>query len=157
MAATKSKHSVELPKDSLYDELINKTRKMPLDVKEMLGHVQSSQDLASSRKVSRSRSRNKSLEEPRPSARKPSEKRGASEPAPTLKKKFEEHEKRKTIDEYLKTSNKTSVSKTTDDIPLKLQTSRERKLTVLNSMRETPLNIRYLEYFTLILELSYES
>ena len=37
MAAAKSKHSLELPKDSLYDELISKKRSMPDDVKEMLG------------------------------------------------------------------------------------------------------------------------
>ena len=33
MAAAKTKHSIELPKDSLYDELKTKTRQMPDDVK----------------------------------------------------------------------------------------------------------------------------
>ena len=85
MATAKTKHSLDLPKDSLYDELITKTRQMPDDVKEMLGHA----TLADTniKKVSRSRSRNKSLEEPR--AQRPSHKRVTSEPAPSLKKKFD--------------------------------------------------------------------
>ena len=33
MASAKTKHSIELPKDSLYDELKTKTRQMPDDVK----------------------------------------------------------------------------------------------------------------------------
>ena len=55
--------------------------------------------------------------------------------APSLKKKFEEHGKRRVIDEFLKTAKKPSVA---PDLPLKFQTVRERKLTVVNTMRDKP-------------------
>ena len=139
MAAAKTKHSLELPKDSLYDELISKTRAMPDDVKEMLGQAPSS--LTPMKKVSRSRSRNLSMENPSP--RKAS-RRDTSDP-PSTKKKFEEHEKRKVIDGYLKSPKKSAVT-FSDDIPLKLQTTRERKLTVVNTMKDTPIKLRYLTF-----------
>ena len=132
MAAAKTKHSLELPKDSLYDELISKTRAMPDDVKEMLG-----QTLTPAKKVSRSRSRNLSMENPSP---RKSSKRETSDP-PSTKKKFEEHEKRKVIDDYLKSPKKSTVT-VSENVPLKLQTTRERKLTVVNTMKETPIKLR---------------
>ena len=115
MATAKTKHSLDLPKDSLYDELISKTRAMPEDVKDMLGKSQDSSK-TSPRKVSRSRSRHKSVEVPTPQ-RKPS-KRETSDPNPSVKKKFEEHNKRTTIDTYLKSPKKLSVS-FNEDRPLR--------------------------------------
>ena len=44
-----------------------------------------------------------------------------------------EHDKRKVIDDYLKSPKKSSVN--LDNVPLRLQTKRERKLTVVNVMR----------------------
>ena len=132
MAQAKTQHSLSLPKDSLYDELISKTRAMPDDVKEMLGQLPPS-STTTTKKLSRSRSRNKSAE---PTSQRKSSRREQSDPAPpSTKKKFEEYEKRKTIDDYLKSPKKSSVS-FSDDLPLKLQTARERKLTVVNTMRK---------------------
>lgn len=65
----------------------------------------------------------------------PSKKKEGPSSAPSLKKKFEEHGKRRVIDEFLKTSKKSSVA--APDLPLSLQTVRERKLTVVNTMRDT--------------------
>ena len=59
--------------------------------------------------------------------------RDSSAPPPSVKKKFEEHGKRQVITEFLKTPKKSSVN--LDNVPLRLQTTRERKLTVVNAMR----------------------
>ena len=64
-----------------------------------------------------------------------SKKKEGPSSAPSVKKKFEEHGKRRVIDEFLKTPKKLSVA---PDLPLKFQTVRERKLTVVNTMREKP-------------------
>ena len=68
-----------------------------------------------------------------------SKKKEGPSSAPSLKKKFEEHGKRRVIDEFLKTAKKPSV---VADVPLKLQTARERKLTVVNTMRDAPQKLR---------------
>ena len=134
MAAAKSKHSLELPKDSLYDELISKKRSMPDDVKEMLGQ---SPVKTPTKKISRKKSKQSSLEMQNTPRR--IKKKEVSDPAPSVKKKFEEHGKRRVIDDYLKSPKKSSVM-FAEDTPLKLQTARERKLTVVNTMRDSHLD-----------------
>ena len=130
MAAAKSKHSLELPKDSLYDELISKKRAMPDDVKEMLAQ---SPIKTPTKKISRKKSKLSSMELLNTTRR--TKKKETIDPTPSVKKKFEEHGKRRLIDDYLKSSKK-STFMFAEDTPLKLQTTRERKLTVVNSMRD---------------------
>ena len=59
--------------------------------------------------------------------------RDSSAPPPSVRRKFEEHDKRKVIDEFLRTPKKSSVN--LENVPLRLQTARERKVTVVNAMR----------------------
>ena len=59
--------------------------------------------------------------------------RDSSAPPPSVKRKFEEHDKRKVITEFLKSPKKSSVN--LENVPLGLQTARERKVTVVNAMR----------------------
>ena len=83
------------------------------------------------RKTTRAKSSRKATEIMKTSS--PSKKKEGPSSAPSLKKKFVEHGKRRVIDEFLKTSKKPSVA---PDLPLNLQTVRERKLTVVNNMRD---------------------
>ena len=59
--------------------------------------------------------------------------RDSSAPPPSVKRKFEEHDKRKVITEFLRSPKKSSVN--LESVPLRLQTARERKVTVVNAMR----------------------
>ena len=97
---------------------------MPEDVKSMLGYP-SQEKIRKTRHLSR--------ETVGPQTRHPRRSRESSAPPPTVKKKFEEHDKRKVIDQFLKSPKKSSVP--LDNVPLRLQTARERKLTVVNAMR----------------------
>ena len=56
-----------------------------------------------------------------------------------MKRKFEEHDKRKVISEFLRSPKKSSVN--LENVPLRLQTTRERKLTVVNAMRSPAKNL----------------
>ena len=49
-----------------------------------------------------------------------------------MRRKFEEHDKRKVITEFLRSPKKSSVN--LEQVPLSLQTARERKVTVVNAM-----------------------
>ena len=116
---------MSLPGGSLYEELITRTRGMPEDVKSMLGYPSPSQEkLRKTRHLSR-----ETVSSPARTRRS----RESSAPPPTVKKKFEEHDKRKVIDQFLKSPKESSVP--LENVPLRLQTARERKLTVVNAMR----------------------
>ena len=116
--------SLSLPGGSLYEELISKTRGMPEDVKSMLGYP-TSQKVRKTRHLSR--------ETVSPPARQPRRSRESSAPPPSVKKKFQEHDKRQVINQFLKSPKKSSIP--LDNVPLRLQTTKERKLTVVNAMR----------------------
>ena len=124
--------SLSLPGGSLYEELITKTRGMPEDVKSMLGRPDAS---TQSRRetLKNMKTRHLSRETVSPPKRLARGTRDSSAPPPSVKKKFEEHGKRQVITEFLKTPKKSSVN--LDNVPLRLQTTRERKLTVVNAMR----------------------
>ena len=152
MAAAKTKHSVELGPGSLYGQLISRTRAMPPDVKAMLGH-EAAEAAAEAAPRPRSRSRSKSrtrsgdlaaasASAPTPRQSRADKKKESYGPPPSVKKKFEEHGKRKVIAEFLNTPKKPSVVAAVQELPLKQQTVRERKITVLNTMRDKPAKIR---------------
>ena len=154
MAAAKTKHSVELGPGSLYGQLISRTRAMPPDVKAMLGH-EAAEAAAEAAPKPRSRSRSKSrtrsgdlasasasASAATPRQSRADKKKESYGPPPSVKKKFEEHGKRKVIAEFLNTPKKPSVVAAVQELPLKQQTVRERKITVLNTMRDKPAKIR---------------
>ena len=114
--------SLSLPGGSLYEELITKTRGMPEDVKSMLGRPsQSRAETQKTRHLSR-----ETVSQPRRQAK---ERRDLSAPPPSMRRKFEEHDKRKVITEFLRSPKKSSVN--LEQVPLSLQTTRERKVTVV--------------------------
>lgn len=99
---------------------------MPEDVKSMLGRPsQPSPRTDKTRHLSR-----ETVGQQRRPAR---EKRDSSAPPPSVRRKFEEHDKRKVITEFLRSPKKSSVN--LENVPLGLQTARERKVTVVNAMR----------------------
>ena len=96
---------------------------MPEDVKSMLGRTSPSRrETLKTRHLSR-----ETVRQPRRQAR------DSSAPPPSIKRKFEEHDKRKVITEFLRSPKKSSVN--LESVPLRLQTARERKVTVVNAMR----------------------
>ena len=103
----------------------------------MLGQMPDPEVSEKIRKTTRAKSSRKASEMTKPLSQ--SKKKEGPSSAPSLKKKFEEHGKRRVIDEFLKTAKKPSV---VADVPLKLQTARERKLTVVNTMRDAPQKLR---------------
>ena len=105
----------------------------------MLGQMPDPEVSDNIRKRSRAKSSRKGSEKPKATNSSLSKKKEGPSSAPSLKKKFEEHGKRVVIDEFLKTAKKPSVAL---DVPLKLQTARERKLTVVNTMRDAPQKLR---------------
>ena len=132
MITTVWPQSLSLPGGSLYEELITKTRGMPEDVKSMLGRPDAATQ--SRRETLRNmKTRHLSRETVSPPKRQARGTRDFSAPPPSVKRKFEEHDKRKVINEFLKTPKKSSVK--LENVPLRLQTARERKLTVVNAMR----------------------
>ena len=130
--------SLSLPGGSLYEELITKTRGMPEDVKSMLGRGSSTTQ--SRRETLKSlKTRHLSRETVSTPKRLTRGTRDSSAPPPSVKRKFEEHDKRKVISEFLRSPKKSSVN--LENVPLRLQTTRERKLTVVNAMRSPAKNL----------------
>ena len=113
----------------------------------MLGQMPDPDYADNSRKTTKTKSSRKYSEITSPNPSKQSRKKDAPVSAPSLKKKFEEHGKRRVIDDFLKTPKKPSVA---PDLPLKLQTARERKMTVINNMRDAPLKMRYTLFMYII-------